>query len=125
MPDVAFALAPRTHDQFALRVEEGKKRKALTFAADFLEHGSGASILELFVSFVFVDHEFRDHKLPFEDRLDFFGLDKLIESAAPPSRGCVEAEEYSLVLSGGGGPGFGEDFFGGRNRRRAGGRNAE
>jgi len=52
-----------------------------------------------------------------ENRLDFFCLDKLIESVAPASPGSVEPEEDSLVVGGRRSAGLGEDFTGARSRR--------
>lgn len=66
---------------------------------------------------VFVDHEFRDHETAFEDWFDFFGLDKLIESAAPPSPGGVEEEKDVLVLGGRRSLRLGKNFVGARSSR--------
>ena len=51
-----------------------------------------------------------------QDRLNLFGLDKLIESSAPPSPGGVERKEDVLVLSSRLGPGFSEDSVGAWSR---------
>src|SRR5206468_11317554 len=121
MADIAVARSPRIHDQVAFGIEEGKEGKALTLAAQFAEHGSSAGVLERLVLFIFVDHELRDHEVGLEDRLDFRGLDKLIESAAPPSPGRVEEEEDVFMSGGCVGSGLGEDGVRGRNCRIAGG----
>ena len=76
--------------EVAFGIEEGKEGKALTLAAQLAEHGVAPGVLERLVLFVFVDHEFGEDEMLLEDRLDFFVLDKLIESAAPASPGRVE-----------------------------------
>ena len=47
----------------------------------------------------------------FNQRLNFLGLDKLIESAAPPSPGCVEKQEDILVPASCGGFGLRKNFI--------------
>ena len=74
---------------------------------------------------VFVDHELRGNEMAFEDRLDFFGLDKLIEPPAPPSPGGVEEEEDILVVGGRCSLGLGENFVGSRSGHDSGGREDE
>jgi hypothetical protein len=51
----------------------------------------------VFVLVVFVYYQLGNDEILFEDRLNFFGLDKLIEAAAPPSPGSVKPQKNILV----------------------------
>ena len=55
-------------------------------------------------------HKLGEDEVAFEDRFDFAGLDKLIESFAPSSPGGIEGEENGFVIFGSLGSGFRQHF---------------
>jgi len=77
-------------------------------------HSTG--VLKLLVLLVFVSDKFRDREILLNERLDFFGFDKLIESAAPPSPGSVEEQKDTLMS--GSRVGLGQNFISRRSGHR-------
>jgi hypothetical protein len=112
MPDVPTAIPPRVHDQLALVIEKGEKRQPLIFAAKPAQHHDSTGILLSLVLFILVHDQFGYHEIFFEDRSDFFGLDKLIESATPPSPRSIKTQEDLFVGGGRSRPGLGKNFVG-------------
>src|SRR5881397_292769 len=88
-------------DEPAFGVEQRDERQPGLFAAHLSHHVLAAGIVERLL-FVPLHHDqFRQDKVLLEDGLVFLGLDKLIESAAPPSPRRVERQKDFLSFLGG------------------------
>lgn len=112
----AFEGAIAVDDEFTARVEEGDEWQPGTLAANFLHDAFAAGVFEVLLGRRLFDNKFGEDEMAFEDGLDVAGLDKLIESFAPPSPRRVEGEENGFVFFGGPGFGFGQHFVGGGRR---------
>ena len=112
--DIAGDCPFGVYDQIALGICEREEREACFLAAEFGKHLVAAGILQILFGFTLQHDEMDGHEIFFQDRLDFWGLDKLIESFAPSSPGSAEDDEKIFLFCGGFGFCFGQKLIGGR-----------
>src|SRR5262249_39392214 len=99
-------------------IDKREERKTRVFAAEFLKDFVPAGILQIFLGLAFLHDEVNEHEIFFQDGLDFWGLDKLIESLAPPSPRRAENDEQIFLFDGGFAFRFGQKLVGGRRSLR-------
>lgn len=110
--DVVLAVLFRGNDPISFGVEEAEEWQTRITAADFRQKVCTPRVFESLLVGAFVDVQLYQDEVLLEDRLDLFGLDKLIESLAPPSPGGIESEKDRFVLGRGLGFSLGQDLVG-------------
>jgi hypothetical protein len=100
----AFLLASNrpvgVDDQIAFGISESEEREARILAAEFAQNFIAAGIFEIFLGVALLHDQVNQHKMFFQDGLDFRGLDKLIESFAPSSPGSTENDKQVFLFGG-------------------------
>ena len=98
--DIASGCPFGVDDQIALGIREREEGESRFLTADFDKHLVAAGVFKVLLGLAFQDDEVDQHEIFFQDRLDFWGLDKLIESFAPSSPGSAKDDEQIFLFGG-------------------------
>ena len=119
--DIASGSSFGVDDQIAIGIGEGEEREARIVAAESGENLVAAGVLKVFLRLALLHDQGDEHEMFFQHRLDFWGLDKLIESFAPASPRGAEDDEKIFLFGGGLGFRFGQKLISGGWRLGGGG----
>jgi hypothetical protein len=98
-PDSQYlSITLRIDDEATTGVQKSRVWEARR-TAELSQQGISSRILQGFVLFVFLNHQFHRHKVLLEDGLDVRLLQERIQLPAPTAPGRAEMKKYRFILS--------------------------